>query len=287
LEAAAGGDDPYEIDFRAIAAQLQEGTGWGGVGWIVWALLIGGVVWLAWWLSTRSRGDTKAAGERLEEAREEIKKQLGVIANQIIEFSDQVKADQYPEAVARYRKANDIFDDADERLAKATTLLELEALADDLDDARFEIEAARAIVEGRPMASRPEPKPVACFFDPTHGTGVVEAEITTPAGTQKVWVCQRDAEQLRQGGKPEPRTIPVDGNRIPAPRAPRSHGGLGLDWLDVFSIIVGGASQGLPYDWSRGGRRSGGRRGFPSPRAGAGARTSRSRPSGSRARRGR
>jgi hypothetical protein len=92
-------------------------------------------------------------------------------------------------------------------------------------------------------------KPPACFFDPTHGAGTEEAELKTAAGSQKVWVCAADAEKLRRGEAPTPRTIPMGPGQVPAPQAPRSHGGMGLDWLDVFSVIVGGMGNGVPYDW--------------------------------------
>ena len=41
----------------------------------------------------------------------------------------------------------------------------------------------------------------------------------------------------------------VGGRRIPAPMAPRSYGGGGLDWLDVFTIPGGGTGQSQSYDW--------------------------------------
>jgi hypothetical protein len=64
-----------------------------------------------------------------------------------------------------------------------------------------------------------------------------------------VWVCAADADKLRRGEAPAPRTIPMGPGQVPAPQAPRSHGGMGLDWLDVFSVIVGGMGNGVPYDW--------------------------------------
>ena len=86
-------------------------------------------------------------------------------------------------------------------------------------------------------------KPEHCFFDPTHGAGVEEAELKTPAGVRKVMVCRADAEKLRRGEAPVPRDLPMGPQRVPAPQAPRSAGGSGLDWLDVFSVIVGGMGE--------------------------------------------
>ncbi|MGQ0849443.1 MAG: hypothetical protein ACT4OP_10050, partial [Actinomycetota bacterium] len=167
-----------------------------------------------------------------------------------------------------------------------TTLSQLEALSDDLDRARWELEATAALIEGRPAPPEPSAEaPSHCFFDPTHGAGVEEAVLDTPAGKRTVMVCAADAEKLRRGEAPEPRRIPMGADAYPAPQVPRSGGGSGLDWLDVFSILVGGMGQGMPYDWGPGPRRQRGRMGVPFPRSRS--RGSASRGNMARARRGR
>ncbi len=88
---------------------------------------------------------------------------------------------------------------------------------------------------------RPSPTlPAACFFDPTHKPGTAEATLRTPAGEKEVRVCRSCAERLARGEQPEPRMIDVGGSRVPAAKAPRSHGGLGMGGLSVFEIILGG-----------------------------------------------
>jgi hypothetical protein len=64
-----------------------------------------------------------------------------------------------------------------------------------------------------------------------------------------VQVCAADAEKLRRGEQPNPRMIEVGGRQVPAPSAPRSYGGGGFSWLDVFAVIVGGMGQARSYDW--------------------------------------
>jgi hypothetical protein len=227
--------------------------------------LIGFTIWRS------GRRQKEAVARHLEEARVEIRQQMDVIADQIVKLADDPRTEGKPEALTHYRSASETFSQAETRLAAAISLAELEDLSDDLDRARWDLEATTALMEGRQPPPAPvDEKPEHCFFDPTHGAGVEEAELKTPAGIRKVMVCKADAEKLRRGEAPIPRDLPMGPQRVPAPQAPRSAGGSGLDWLDVFSVIVGGMSQGVPYDWSRqtttrsSGRRSGGL-GIPFP----------------------
>ncbi len=200
------------------------------------------------WRGNRRRSETAAA--QLEAARVEIRQQMDVIANRILEMGDDPRVADHAEAMTQFRQGSATFQSAEARLAAATTLAQFEDLSDDLDRARWELETAAALAAGRPLPAQPETeKPPACFFDPTHGAGTEEADLKTAAGSQKVWVCAADAEKLRRGEAPAPRTIPIGPGQVPAPQAPRSHGGMGLDWLDVFSVIVGGMGSGVPYDW--------------------------------------
>ncbi len=255
--------DSYLTDFRQFAAAVTgetpattiptsggggPGAGAGGFPW-GWLIFLAALVLFFVVMARRSRRTQEmAAGARLEEARDEIREQMAVIANQILEFSDRADGGDHPEAMEHYRQASAVFGDAEDRLETAAALEDLEKLSDDLDLARWELEAASALAEGRAIPPRPESeRPQSCFFDPRHGAGVEEAEIRTAAGAKKVLVCRSDADKLRQGQHPEPRTMEVGGRQVPAPQAPRSHGGLGMDWMDVFSIIVGGMSQGTQY----------------------------------------
>jgi hypothetical protein len=200
------------------------------------------------WRGNRKRSEASAAA--LEEARTEIRQQMDVIANRILEMGDDPRVADHAEAMSHFRLGSETFQNAESRLAAATSRAQFEDLSDDLDRARWELETAAALATGRPLPAPPEnEKPPACFFDPTHGAGTEEAELKTAAGSQKVWVCAADAEKLRRGEAPTPRTIPMGPGQVPAPQAPRSHGGMGLDWLDIFSVIVGGMGNGVPYDW--------------------------------------
>ncbi|MEX1004596.1 MAG: hypothetical protein WD990_11300 [Acidimicrobiia bacterium] len=268
-EAFATTGDSYLRDFEQVAVALGSAGGptvtvpgqvttpgtvpssdTGGGFSIFWLIAIGVIAYIAFRMWKNGQDDEGAVGRRFAEAKREIEAQVAVVANQILELSDRPDLASHSSATEHFRRATEMFGSAESRLREAATMASLEALADDLDDARWELAAAEALLDGRPVPDRPEEAhPEPCFFDPTHGAGTEEAELSTPAGTRTVKVCRMDAERLRKGEHPEPRSVTVDGRAVPAPTAPRSHGGQGMDALDIFSILVGGMGNAAGYRW--------------------------------------
>jgi hypothetical protein len=251
----------------------------GGGGLFILVAIVGGLVLLVVFVVRRQRKSSERASERsIKEARQEIKEQLDIMANTILDISDQVSVSDSREDNRYLEEAGTTFQAASDEYEEANDLRSLEALSDRLDEARWQLDAATAISTGKGVPPKPEKKQRhVCFFDPTHRDAAEEAEIRTAAGTQKVRVCREDAEKLRRGQEPRPRMIEVGGRRMPAPMAPRSHGGGGFDWLNVFSVVLGGAAQTRQYDWG-GRRRSTGVFGSgPRPRSPSGGSASRTR----------
>jgi len=247
-------DTSYVAGFRTFADVLTSTTpvaapsdsaGGGGLIPIAVVVVVIGIVAVAVWRG--KKGDEEIERRSLEEARGEIETQLDAIANRIIELSDQVSIAGNDEATEHYRAASATFDDAQEAFESADTLTALEDLSDRLDRARWQLEAADAITEGRAVPPEPQDHSSSCFFDPAHRGGTEEASITTPAGVKTVSVCRECAEKLRNGEQPTPRDILVGGRRVPAPMAPRSYGGGGLDWMSVFQMTVAGMGTAAQY----------------------------------------
>lgn len=270
LDVMVDQEDSYAVEFDQFAGALPgAGPGplaGGGFPWLA-VIVVGVVGFIVFTLVRSGRRQKAAQASRLEEARTEIRQQMDVIADQIVKLADDPRTEKSPEALGHYRAASETFSQAEGRLAAAATLAALEDLSDDLDRARWDLEATTALMEGRSPPPAPiDEKPEHCFFDPTHGAGVEEAELKTSAGVRTVMVCRADAEKLRRGEAPVPRDLPMGPQRVPAPQAPRSTGGSGLDWLDVFSVIVGGMGRGVDYNWPRQStRRSSGGLGIPFP----------------------
>lgn len=253
--AAGGGDTGYVnavVDSITGTSSPSSGGGsGGGSGLIIMLVIVGGLVLLVWWVIRKSKKTSeRRRGSLIGEARGEIKAQLDAMANTILDISDIVSASTSSEDNKYLDKAGVTYSAALESYEEANDLRALEDLSDRLDEARWQLDAASAISEGRPVPEKPKQKerPV-CFFDPTHPNATETADIQTSSGTRTVRVCREDAERLRRGSQPQPRMINVEGRRVPAPMAPRSYGGGGMDWLEVFSMMAGGVGRAASYDW--------------------------------------
>ena len=261
---AGGGDagyvDAFVDELVGVSAPVTtvasgsstSDSGGGGAGFLTFILIVAGLVAVVWWLIRRSRKQSEASAlDRVQEARSEIQGQLDVMANTILEISDQVSASSTRDDNAYLEQASATFTEASDSFESADEMSKLEALSDRLDEARWQLDAAAAIADGKPAPEKPKPKERhACFFDPTHQGPFEEASIKTSAGEKQVIVCSPDAEKLRRGQEPSTRMIEVNGRQVPAATAPRSYGGGGLDLGDLFAVIVGGMGQARSYDWS-------------------------------------
>ncbi len=293
-----GDDESFAAAFVATlvgepASAPGGSDGGGGSGFLVFLVVIAviGLLGFLWVRSQRKRSEAKVVGH-LEEAKAEIQNQVDAVANEVLDLEERVRVADNEEADAFYQQANAAYVAAAEAFERATDLRALESISDQLDEAAWQLDAAEAVLEGRPVPKKPpKEEPGRCFFDPTHAPPYVDAEIRTPAGSRTVKVCRADAEKLQRGERPDSRMIEVGGRRVPAASAPRSHGGLGMGGLDMFSVILGGMASQMSWGGAGRGRssrprassRSGGGL-FPRP-SGRGRSSSRGRSSGSSRRR--
>lgn len=187
-------------------------------------------------------------GAALDEARAEVRSRTSTMAEDMLDLTDTLATSDDSDVEVRrlFGEASEQYQDALGHLDTATSARELEGVVDELDHASWQLAAARARLEGRDVGEEPEQQ-AACFFDPSHGAGEEMAEIETPAGTRRVHVCTWCAAKLRRGEQVEPRMIDVGGQKVPAPLAPRSYGGHGLE-LDDFSLVLGGRRHA--YGWT-------------------------------------
>jgi len=227
-------------------------------------LLVGGLVAVGI-TTTVSAVRTRLAFRRerergLAEARDEVRGQLSAMAQAILSLADRMALHDDAEAARRYAEATEAYTAAQDAIERATTRPRLEAVSDDLDHARWLLDAVEAWLDGRSVPAVEPTSNRACFFDPTHGAGTDEAALETPAGRRTVRLCNYCAQQLQRGRLPQPRMIAIGGQSVPAARAPRSHGGGGMDDLDEFDVVTRGGqathvSWGSPPVPVRAGRR--------------------------------
>lgn len=221
-----------------------------GLGWLV---IIGGIfgISMLWRAIRRRKKNSRQRVDDTDAARRELRAQMDALASSIVDRSDMVGLEGNEQATTYYREANATYTSALADLDTADSLADLAGISARVDRARWQLEAAEALVEGRAVPPEPaEDELTSCFFDPTHAAGTESAEIQTSAGARTVKVCRADAEKLRRGERPTSRTITVGDRRVPAGMAPRSHGGQGMGGLGAFSILLQGLAQGINFDWS-------------------------------------
>lgn len=240
--------------------------GGSGPGWFLAFALGIPLVGLAIGWFQRRAGRQRAAAE-LTKAKAELETQFLAVTSAIVEIEDDVQLAQAPEVQEHFRAANERFATLKDEIAKAATLAECVQVASRIDETRWHVAAVEALAAGKPVPPQPKPEaPAACFFDPTHRPATTSATLTTAAGTKQVGVCASCAELLARGEQPQTRKIDVNGVQVPAAKAPRSHGGLGMGGLDAFQVVLdallgggqSGGGSGVRFDWGRplGGSRS-------------------------------
>jgi hypothetical protein len=244
------------VDHLIDPSAAPSGGG-GGAGRVLLVVFLGVAGLVAWGIVRSSKKSRQRTNSLVEEARAELQVQIAAVANKLLEIADIVSASDTKKDDEHLRLASTTFTEIEESHRTIHDLRELEHLSDRLDEARWQLEAAEAIAYDRPVPPRPAPteRPV-CFFDPAHTDATETAEIQTASGTRTVRVCKADADLLKRGQAPEPRMVTVEGEQVPAPTAPKSHGGSGFDGLDLFTILMSGGRGRSSYDWGSTPRRA-------------------------------
>jgi len=203
--------------------------------------IVGAIVLFVFWIVRRqTKVEKQRKVEDITEAQAEIKHQLDEIANLILEETDAIRVAENDRAAEHLQQASQTYADALDLYERTTKLQQLETISDALDRARWQLQAAVAIRDGREVPPEPVKERATCFFDPAHAPATETAILKTSAGQREVKVCPTDAERLKRGQQPQPRQINVGGRPIPAPMAPKSYGGGGFGMMDIFEVILGG-----------------------------------------------
>ena len=139
-------------------------------------------------------------GEEIEQMRQQIS---------VADTSTPTTAPDDPGA-RRVAAARVALDQAHARLALMVSPADARAVTSALADARYEVAAALAVREGRPVPERTPP----CFVDPRHGPSVT-TRAYPPAGlTTPVPVCAACDASLAAGSAPPARSLLFNGTRM-------------------------------------------------------------------------
>ncbi len=135
----------------------EAADGGGGLGWIWLLVIAGGVVLVvtAWRRGARQR-EEMAKGQ-LEEVRSKARQKLDEIANDIIELEDEVELSENTDVKSHYQRASATYTAALAEIDGVGSAEGMVALIAKLDTAIWELDAAEAILDGKPVPPRPAP----------------------------------------------------------------------------------------------------------------------------------
>ena len=139
--------------------------------------------------------------------------------------SDEAKQ-RYEQALEAYQRASDIFD-------RAKRPEDLAPVSETLEEGRYAMACAKALIDGRPPPQRRPP----CFFDPRHGPSTEDVQWAPPGGSLRpVPACAADALRIKEGFQPHGRQVTVDGRPTDYWNAPRHYG----PWAGGYFNSFGG-----------------------------------------------
>jgi LPXTG-motif cell wall-anchored protein len=207
---------------------------------------------------------------RRRRRRQELDEVRHVARDDLVALGDDIRAldmdvampNANPQAKAHYNQAVEIYTDAEQRFDAARQPQDLEPVSSELEHGRYEMEAAKAILDGRPVPERRPP----CFFDPRHGPSTRDVDWAPPGGTPRpVPACEADALRVEEGLDPNVREIDYAGQRVPYWAAPTMftpffggfYGGFGFGGF-LPGLLIGEMLGGGFGGWDGGGGWGGG-----------------------------
>jgi hypothetical protein len=156
---------------------------------------------------------------------------------QMPQASDEAKQ-RYEQALEAYQRASQVFD-------RARRPEDLAPVSETLEEGRYAMSYAKAVLEGKPPPERKPP----CFFDPRHGPSTEDVEWAPPGGaTRPVPACAADAVRVKEGFEPHGRQVMVNGRPTNYWNAPRQYGPMMGGYFNGFggggllsALLVGSA----------------------------------------------
>ena len=244
------------IDFvhRVAAARRNGGSAPGGGpgsggGVLIGLLVLGGALFLGLHaVRARRRRQTELA-----EVKAAAHEDLIALADDVQQLEQPVEAN--PKAKQAYEAALDDYAQASSAYDRARQSSQLQAVAGSLEEGRWHMACAEALLAGKPPPERRPP----CFFDPRHGPSARDVDWAPPGGVpRKVPACEACAGAVERGEEPAAREVVAGGHRVPYWNAPSYFGPWAGGYFSPFGgagflsglfvgELLGGAYGGLGY----------------------------------------
>ena len=193
----------------------SNGLGWGIIGlFALIPIFILAVFGLMIFLLVRGiRGHQRTRAQELADVKTNVRDDLIALAEDIraVELDMQMPGAN-AEAQRAYASAVEAYDRANRSWETARTPRDLKPAAEELEEGRYAMLWARAVLAGRTPPERRSP----CFFDPRHGPSSRDVAWAPPGGTSRaVPACEADAQRVERGEEPRTRYVERDGHRVP------------------------------------------------------------------------
>ncbi len=181
-----------------------------------------------------------------DEVRSSAEEDLVALGEDIRSLDVDIQMPQAPdEAKQRYEQALEAYQRASQVFDSARRPEDLAPVSETLEEGRYAMSAAKAVLEGKPAPERKPP----CFFDPRHGPSVEEVEWAPPGGAMRpVPACAADALRIKEGFQPHGRQVMVNGRPTSYWNAPRQYGPMMGGYFNGFggggllnTLLVGSA----------------------------------------------
>ena len=202
----------------------KPGTG-GGV--LIGLLVLGAFVFIAF----RAVQSRRRAHAELAEVKAAAHDDLIALADDVQKLEQPVESNarakqEYEAALNGYEQASGAYD-------RASQPKQLEGVAGALEEGRYHMAAAEALLAGKEPPERRPP----CFFDPRHGPSSRDVDWAPPGGTpRKVPACEADAQAVERGLEPASREVIAGGRSVPYWSAPPYFG----PWAGGYFMPFGG-----------------------------------------------
>ena len=185
----------------------------------------------------------RAAGEELAGVRRLADEDVTQFGEELSRFDGAV--DRLDEAGRLdYQKALDSYESAQRAAPRMRDVDEISTVSDTLSQGRYALACVDARLQGLPVP----PYRVPCFFNPQHGRSTEDVLYTPPGrGTRTVPACAQDAARVRQGERPDVRTVTIGARKVPYWEA----GSTSLPWTQGYFVgadAIGGGSLAWAYD---------------------------------------
>lgn len=129
----------------------------GGSVWIWLVVIIGGAALVFFLVQRSSSQRAEKAAARLEDVKAKARDKLSEIADDIIEMEDEVELSGSGDIKAHYQRASATYTEALAQTETATDAGQMIEVIRKLDMAIWELDAAEALLDGKPVPEKPKP----------------------------------------------------------------------------------------------------------------------------------